>query len=87
MEPSANAMAHVRAKPVMREMMVQMLMSAAEVPMAAVEPCSLACAGCLAAAWGALGWHAASGAAEVAERVWEARASLSDMKMRFLVLV
>ena len=30
--PSANAMAQVRAKPVMREMMVQMLISAAELP-------------------------------------------------------
>ena len=35
MAPSAKAIAHVRAKPVMREMMVQMLMMAAEVPTSA----------------------------------------------------
>lgn len=40
MEPSAKAIAQVRAKPVMREMMVQMLMRAAEPPMAAVDPWS-----------------------------------------------
>ncbi len=72
-------MAHVRAKPVMREMMVQMLMSAAEEPMLAADV--------LAEDEFSTASPASCASAGAAARVCRARASLSDMEWSFLLWV
>ena len=75
-------MAHVRAKPVMREMMVQMLISAAEEPMDAAEACPEEPGALRAASEEACEASAVPVAADMppfAVRVCRARESLSDM--------